>query len=148
MDRIIVLVLAVVSVLYTPQLLAQQKKVDPPQSREQTTESYSKEATPVQSRISLVQLSRNFTKAFNEKFPDKVVNHDRWVIVDFVIEPDGTASAIEVIRSDFDQEDHIHLIQLIDKVTMNAWEPATFKGKKVQKQYTLKVGVQGDYMLE
>lgn len=144
MKKRLLLTLGVLSLLSISEGIAQDKKSNTPQNREQTTKSYSKEATPVRSRISLEQLSRNFTKAYNEKYADKRVDYDRWVIFDFMIEPDGTASYTEVMRSDFDESEHINLIQLIDKVTINAWEPASLKGKKIQMQYTLKVGVMGN----
>lgn len=113
------------------------------QEKEKPANVYSEGATAVRSRISTVQFSRNFTKLFNEKFPDRIVPHERWVIFYFVIDADGTASHIEVIRSDFNEEYNVHFLQFIDKVTMNAWVPASFKGQKVQKDYTLKVRVGG-----
>ncbi|EKB04106.1 hypothetical protein HMPREF9711_02037 [Myroides odoratimimus CCUG 3837] len=141
MKKKILLVSAVLTLLITADITAQVKKDNTPPNRDQTTKSYSKEATPVRSRISIEQLSRNLTKAFKEKFPTNAVDYDRSVIFDFMIEPDGTASYIEVVRSDFDKEMEVHLIQLIDKVTMNAWEPASLKGKKIPMQYTLKLYV-------
>lgn len=113
------------------------------QEKEKPANVYSEGATAVRSRISIVQLSRNFTKLFNEKFPDRIVPHERWIVFYFVIDADGTASHIEVIRSDFNEEYNVHFLQFIDKVTMNAWVPASLKGQKVQKDYTLKVRVGG-----
>lgn len=111
------------------------------QEKEKAVNVYSEDATAVRSRISTVQLSRNFTKLFNEKFPNRIVPYERTVIFYFVIDADGTASHIEVIRSDFNEEYTIHFLQFIDKVTMNAWVPASVNGKQVQKDYTLKVKV-------
>ncbi|MCC9042480.1 energy transducer TonB [Myroides sp. M-43] len=111
------------------------------QEKEKAVNVYSEDATAVRSRISIVQLSRNFMKLFNEKFPNRIVPYERTVIFYFVIDADGTASHIEVIRSDFNEEYTIHFLQFIDKVTMNAWIPASVNGKQVQKDYTLKVRV-------
>lgn len=139
MNNIITLLLAVLSLTTMGQIYGQDTLPQP--VIELPASGYSKEATPVRSRISIVQLSRNFTKLFNEKFPERMVPHERWIVFYFVIDADGTASHIEVIRSDFNEEYNVHFLQFIDKVTMNAWLPASLNGKLIQKDYTLKVRV-------
>lgn len=94
------------------------------------------------SRIAKQQLSINFSKVFEKQFPmynatDEVLSF----VFQLRIDKNGALTDVFVLRSPLKEEDNDALIEIITEITDGTWQPAKYKGKTLDSEYTLPITI-------